>query len=97
MRQEYEPRGVGVLAVSLSSNRDEVPSYARRHGFNGPVAYFRSDDGLFELELGSVPATYFVNAEGKVVGVARGGRSRRFFARQAEALLQGGNDETPER
>lgn len=78
---------MGVLALSVTGNPAEVPSYARRHGFDGLVAYLIGDEGLDVIELSSIPATYFVNADGRVVGVAKGGRSRRFFARQAEALL----------
>lgn len=89
MRKEFEAQGLGVLAVSLSSNKKEVPAYARRHGFNGPVTYFTDEEGLERIKLTNVPTTYFVSADGKVLGMAKGGRSRRFFRKKAQELLSG--------
>lgn len=89
MRKEFEAEGLGVLAVSLSSNKTQVPAYARRHGFHGPVTYFTDEDGLERINLTNVPTTYFVSADGKVLGMAKGGRSKRFFRKKARELLSG--------
>jgi hypothetical protein len=87
VRAEWEPKGVGFLALSLHPDVDDVKEAVAKIGIRMPVALA---DGPVLAELGAagIPATVFVSHDGRIVAVANGERSRRFFARRVEALVE---------
>jgi hypothetical protein len=87
IRQELEPKGVGFLALSLHRNPAVVERAAAKMGVTMPVAVAQGEMmGPFAVKV--VPATLFVDAEGKVVAAVSGARSYSFLKERADALLK---------
>lgn len=88
VREAMEPRGVGFLALSLSSDSEGASSAAARMGIKTRVVT-ASGEIMAPLNLNEAPSTLFVSTEGVVVGRASGSRSQDFFGKWSLALLQG--------
>ncbi len=70
LEKQYAPRGVAFVAASLDEarNQPKVAEFARAHGVGFPVWYGASADDLDRLKLGdAIPATAFLDAEGRIV------------------------------
>jgi hypothetical protein len=70
LEKQYSARGVVFIGASLDEpkNRDKIPDFLRRHRVEFPVWYGATGDDLDQLKLGgAVPATAFVDAEGRIV------------------------------
>ena len=63
-----------------------VRAAARRLGLAMPVALARGDV-LGPLGMRAVPSTAFVDADGRIVALARGSQSRSYFEEHARQLL----------
>jgi hypothetical protein len=87
LRQEFEPKGVGFLALSLDEDEDAVRRAAKRLGIQMPVATSQ-DELLGPLSVKGVPATVFVDREGIIVAAATGEKSLRSLRERARDLLQ---------
>jgi thiol-disulfide isomerase/thioredoxin len=87
VRKEWEPRGVGFLALSLHPDDMDVKQAAQRVGIGMTVAIAR-DQVLAALGVAAVPSTVFVSAEGRIVATANGARSRGFFERRVRDLVE---------
>lgn len=86
VRERFEPRGVGFLVVSVAPEPGYVRREASRIGLTREPLVTEGDV-MGALGLQKVPSTLFVTAAGRIVALAEGERSERFFAEQAEALL----------
>jgi len=86
VRHEFEPQGVGFLAVSLEPDTGLVMSAVRRLELGITVATTRGET-LGPLNVNQVPSTVFVNSEGIIVAAASGARKRSFFEARVEALV----------
>jgi hypothetical protein len=86
IRQEFEPQGVGFLALSLSSDRETVRTEAGRLGIRMAVGTTPAEV-LAPLGVNAVPATLFVDRDGTIVAAATGEKSLRSLRAQAAKLL----------
>ncbi len=86
MRREYEPKGVGFLAVSIEPDEALVRAAAAKLGIQLTVAISESET-LGPLAVNQVPSTVFVNEEGVIVAAASGERDRKFLEKRTRALL----------
>ncbi|MGA9520553.1 MAG: TlpA disulfide reductase family protein [Myxococcaceae bacterium] len=86
VRREYEPKGVGFLAVSIEPDEALVRAAAAKIGLGQTVA-ISENETLGPLSVNQVPSTVFVNAEGVIVAAASGERDRNFLAKRTRALL----------
>jgi thiol-disulfide isomerase/thioredoxin len=68
--KQYAPRGVVFIGASLddAKTRDRIPAFLSEHHVGFPVWHGATADDLDELKLGgAVPATAFIDAEGRIV------------------------------
>jgi len=68
--KDYRNRGVVFIAASLDDEktREHVPAFVATHRIEFPVWMGASGDDLARLEMGeAVPATAFVDQEGRIV------------------------------
>ncbi len=86
VRAEYEPKGLGFLALSLDSNSARVKDRAVELGLNMKVA---TVEWVQPNDFHVVPSTLFVDAAGNVVDTAEGPRDRAYFEAKAKELLKG--------
>lgn len=64
MRHVY--RWLSVFALAMSQSR--IPGFVSEHGITFPIWYGATGDDLDRLKLGeAVPATAFVDSEGRIV------------------------------
>jgi thiol-disulfide isomerase/thioredoxin len=69
MEKQYATRGVLFIAVSLddAKTRARIPGFLAQHNVGFPVWYGATADDLDRLKLGgAVPATAFLDAEGRI-------------------------------
>lgn len=90
VRREWEPKGVGFLALSLHPDVADVREFMQRFGVGMKVA-IAQDQVLGPLGVTAVPSTVFVGANGRIVATANGARSRGFFERRITELLPSGS------
>jgi thiol-disulfide isomerase/thioredoxin len=70
MEKQYDTRGVLFIAASLddAKTRANIPGFLAKHAVGFPVWYGATADDLDRLKLGgAVPATVFLDAEGRIV------------------------------
>ncbi len=70
LEKQYAARGVQFIGASMddSKTRAQIPSFLAEHHVEFPVWYGASADDLDRLRLGgAVPATAFLDAEGRIV------------------------------
>jgi len=73
--KQYAPRGVVFIAASLDDRKtkDNVPGFLARYHVEFPVWYGASADDLDKLSMGpAVPATAFLDPEGRIVARIEG-------------------------
>jgi len=67
----YASKGVVIIGASLDEKRawKKIPSFVKKHHLNFPIWLNASADDLAKLDLGvAIPATVFIDQEGKIVG-----------------------------
>jgi cytochrome c biogenesis protein CcmG/thiol:disulfide interchange protein DsbE len=87
LQKEYADKGFTMVGISLSKMGDIKP-FSERMGINYPVLI---DDGYASAVYGpirSVPTTFIINKDFKVVKKYIGLRSREVFEADIKALLQ---------
>ncbi len=70
MEKQYRDRGVIFIAASLddAKTKSRIPAFVTEHKIGFPVWYGAGADDLDKLRLGgAVPATAFIDAEGRIV------------------------------
>ena len=70
MEKQYATRGVVFIGASLddAKTRGRIPAFVSQHGITFQIWYGATADDLDRLKLGpAVPATAFVDAEGRIV------------------------------
>jgi thiol-disulfide isomerase/thioredoxin len=73
--KEYGPRGVVFVAASLDDDKSQtkIPDFLRDHQIAFPIWTGASGDDLDRLEMGpAVPATAFIDQEGRIVARVSG-------------------------
>jgi hypothetical protein len=86
VRREFEPLGVGFIALSLERDEAKVRRAVAELGVTMTVATV-TGEVLAPLGVGEVPSTVFIDADGTLVAAASGPRSERFLAARARELL----------
>ena len=86
VRGQYEPKGVGFLALSLEPDATVASRAARRLGVEMQVAV-TDDEVLGPFGVSRVPSTVFIDARGVIVAAASGERSRGFLEARVKDLL----------
>jgi thiol-disulfide isomerase/thioredoxin len=70
MEKQYASRGVVFIAASLddAKSKAKIPAFLAEYKVDFPVWYGATGDDLDQLKLGdAVPATVFLDAEGRIV------------------------------
>lgn len=75
-------RGIGLLAVHVGPSLEQARRYAVQHGLSFPIAVDR-DMALADWRVRGLPATYLLDAEGRILASAVGIR-----AWDSEAVLE---------
>nr|WP_242589276.1 hypothetical protein [Corallococcus macrosporus] len=88
VRREYEPKGVGFLALSLNPSEERTVREAARLGLGMTLAIAQGEV-LGPLHVSTVPATVYIDRHGVVVAAISGERDRAFHTRRVKALLAG--------
>ena len=86
LRQEFEPRGVGFLALSIDHDKDSVRAAAARLGIQMKVGTM-ADEILGPLGVASVPSTVFVDRDGFIVAAANGPKPLPSLRKKTAELL----------
>jgi hypothetical protein len=85
VRKEYEPKGVGFLALALDRDNVRVKARAAELGLGMKVAVA---EWIAPNDFKVVPSTLFVDAKGNVVDMAEGPRDLAYFQGKAAELLK---------
>ena len=86
LQGSYSSEGFTVIGVALVS-LDEAKGFASQQGINYPVLI---DDGKASAVYGpvrSIPTTFVINKDGKVVNMYIGGRDKATFEKDIKEML----------
>jgi len=86
VRAEFEPQGVGFVAISLDPDEPTVRAAIQRLGL-GMRAAIADDEILGPLGVAATPSTVFLARDGTIVAAANGRRDADFFRRRIRELL----------
>jgi thiol-disulfide isomerase/thioredoxin len=70
LNEQYQPKGVRLIGISLDSNKSAMIKTAKEKGFTWPQYFdgkvWKNDIGT-EWGVGSIPATFIISPEGEVL------------------------------
>jgi thiol-disulfide isomerase/thioredoxin len=90
LQNRYATRGVQVIGASVDdeSTRDAIPEFSRRLKLNFPVWLGATIEDMQRLGLGdALPATAFIDRDGRIVGRIIGVVNKAEVSRRIEWLL----------
>jgi thiol-disulfide isomerase/thioredoxin len=89
LQNRYATRGVQVIGASVDeSTRDAIPEFSRRLKLNFPVWLGATIEDMERLGLGdALPATAFIDRDGRIVGRIIGAVNKAEVTRRIEWLL----------
>jgi len=90
LQNRYATRGVQVIGASVDeeSTRDAIPEFSRRLKLNFPVWLGATIEDMQRLGLGdALPATAFIDRDGRIVGRIIGMVNKAEVIRRVEWLL----------
>ena len=90
--KEYAPRGVVFLGASLDDEKTQknIPGFVRDHGIDFSIWVGASADDLDKLSMGpAVPATAFVDQDGRIVARVSGEVRMEEIKERLDWLVQG--------
>jgi len=97
--KEYGPQGVVFLGVSLDDDKSQgkIPEFVREHDINFPIWVGANGDDLDRLNMGpAVPATAFINPEGRIVARVLGEIRPAELKERLDWLTQGQTGPAPQ-
>jgi thiol-disulfide isomerase/thioredoxin len=97
--KEYGSRGVVFVGVSLDDDhsKDKIQAFIRDHGIVFPVWLGASGDDLDRLDMGpAVPATAFVDPQGRIVSRVSGEIRTEEIKERLDWLTQGQTGPAPQ-
>jgi thiol-disulfide isomerase/thioredoxin len=97
LEKQYAARGVVFIGASLdeAKTKDKIPAFLSEHKIGFPIWYGATSDDLDQLKLGgAVPATAFLDAEGRVVARILG-QARPEEVKERLDFLVGEKTDTP--
>ena len=71
-----------------SETVDTASSYIESEGYSFPVYYDTDGEGASAYSVYSIPATYFIDAEGNIVSQAQGALDESTLQKAIDQLLQ---------
>jgi len=96
--REYKDRGVAFIAASLDDvkSRARIPEFIKQSGIGFPVWMGATSDDLAKLGLGeAVPATAFLDAEGRIAARVSGQIRESEIKERLDWLLAGQSGPAP--
>jgi thiol-disulfide isomerase/thioredoxin len=99
IQKKYGDAGVVVIGVSLDEKdtRPKVPEFVRKRKINFPIWLDGTTEDLERFDLGeALPATAFIDREGRIVGRVLGMLRKRDLRNRVEWLLGEGKGKPPE-
>ena len=90
MYKEYgnEIQFMMVNLTGDSETVDTASSYIESEGYSFPVYYDTDGEGASAYSVYSIPATYFIDAEGNIVSQAQGALDESTLQKAIDQLLQ---------
>jgi thiol-disulfide isomerase/thioredoxin len=98
-RAEKEFDGVIFIGVSLDDNKTKsrIPDFVREHAIDFPIWVGATADDLDRLDMGpAVPATAFIDADGRIVARVEGEVRDEEIKERIEWLLHGESGTAPQ-
>ncbi len=74
LHQQFKERGLVVLAVDSGENAESVTTFVKRHHITFSALLDSDQEVTDDYKVWALPTTYFINAEGKIIGRVNGGR-----------------------
>ncbi|WP_100402427.1 thiol-disulfide oxidoreductase ResA [Bacillus sp. FJAT-42315] len=71
--KEFKDQGVEVLAVNVGDSELQTKNFAKQYGLTFPIAIDTTKEVEKAYGVSRLPATYMINAEGKVEEIVVGG------------------------
>lgn len=65
--QVYKDQGVQTIAVNVGESKLSVKNYAERLGLTFPIVIDRDDQAQDAYGIGSLPITFLIDSEGKII------------------------------
>lgn len=88
LQEKFRDKGLVVVGVSLDQQGAEtVKSFAKEHGINYPVVLANKDTLKAYGDVQSIPTTFIINREGKIVNSHVGFTDAETFEKEIKALL----------
>ena len=97
--KEYGPRGVVFVGASLDDDKSQgkIAGFVREHGIDFPIWVGASGDDLDHLKMGpAVPATAFIDPEGRIVARVSGEIRPEEIKERLDWLTQGMTGPAPQ-
>ena len=88
LHQERAARGIVVLGVSVDDDRGPLDPFVRQLGLTFPILWDQAKQVGRTYRASSIPTSYLVDPEGRLVGVSRGARDWSALAPMLDAALE---------
>lgn len=85
--QEYNNKGIVLLTINTGEDRATVEEYMKTNGYTFPVLLDLEMDVARQYKTASIPVSFFINKEGKIV-ITKEGLMSEEEMRDAIAKLQ---------
>ena len=87
LHQEYKDKGLQVIGLTVQSNSNLIPKKITQTGVTYPILLKAEDAvGLYGY-FNTLPQTFIINRDGKIVKQIEGGRSYQQFEKEIKSLL----------
>lgn len=90
LQEKYGPRGLRIVGVSLdeAGSGEMVGNFAREWGVNYPVVLDNGKVAASYGDIRSIPTTFVIGRDGKVVGSHTGFNEKEVFEKEIVAALE---------
>jgi thiol-disulfide isomerase/thioredoxin len=90
--KKYADRGFVILAVNVDKKKEDMDGFLKKHAVDFPIVRDSANKLVSEVKIPTMPSSFLLDREGKVVAVHRGFKgeeTRKQYAEEIEALLKG--------
>jgi len=88
LHQERASQGIVVLGVSTDDSREPLDPFVRQLGLTFPVLWDQTKHVASTYRASSIPLSYLVDPQGRLVGVSRGARDWSALTPMLDAALE---------
>ena len=74
LHRQFKDRGLVVLAVASGENAESVSTFVKEHKITFSALLDSDQEVTDDYKVWALPTTYFINAEGKIIGKVNGSR-----------------------